>query len=155
VNFDPNFVYRTDAPLKGKVAIVSGRGSGHKLIHAGFVGMEMLDAACLGDVFTSPTPDQILEAAKKVGGGAGVLYIIKNYSGDIMNFEMATELAHAEGIRVFDIVIDDDAAVKGSLYTQGRWGLATMLAEKTYGVAAAQGCDLKQVADLCRRRVQS
>lgn len=152
VNVDPNFVYRVDAPIAGKVAIISGGGSGHEPMHAGFVGMGMLDAACPGEIFTSPTPDRILEAAKKVNGNAGVLYIVKNYSGDIMNFEMATELARAEGIRVLNISIDDDVAVKDSLYTQGRRGVGTtVLAEKICGAAAQQGYNLKQVADLCRR----
>ena len=152
VNFEPKFVYRADAPIQGKVAIISGGGSGHEPMHAGFVGMGMLDAACPGEVFTSPTPDQMLEAGKKVDGGAGVLYIVKNYSGDVMNFEMATELARSEGIRVLNVLIDDDIAVKDSLYTQGRRGVGTtVLAEKICGAAAEQGYDLKRVADLCRR----
>lgn len=152
VQFEPNFVYRADAPVQGKIAIISGGGSGHEPMHAGFVGMGMLDAACPGEVFTSPTPDQILEAAKKVDGGAGILYIVKNYSGDVMNFEMATELARAEGIQVLHILIDDDVAVKDSLYTQGRRGVGTtVLAEKICGAAAEQGYNLQQVADLCRR----
>lgn len=152
VDFDPTFVYRTDAPTQGKVAIISGGGSGHEPMHAGFVGRGMLDAACPGEVFTSPTPDQMLAAAQKVDGGAGILYIVKNYSGDVMNFEMATELARGEGIRVLNILIDDDVAVKDSLYTQGRRGVGTtILAEKICGAAAEQGDDLQQVADLCRR----
>jgi phosphoenolpyruvate---glycerone phosphotransferase subunit DhaK len=152
VNYDPAFVYRADVPVQGKVAIISGGGSGHEPMHAGFVGMGMLDAACPGEVFTSPTPDQMLEAAKRVDGGAGILYIVKNYSGDIMNFEMATELAHSEGIRVQSILIDDDVAVKDSLYTQGRRGVGTtVLAEKICGAAAQQGYDLHRIADLCRR----
>ncbi len=152
VNFDPDFVYRADAPIQGKVAIISGGGSGHEPMHTGFVGMGMLDAACPGYVFTSPTPDQMLEATKKVDGGAGVLYIVKNYSGDVMNFEMATELAQTEAMRVLSILIDDDVAVKDSLYTQGRRGVGTtVLAEKICGAAAIQGYDLRRVADLCRR----
>lgn len=152
VNFDPNFVYRADAPIQGKVAIISGGGSGHEPMHTGFVGMGMLDAACAGEVFTSPTPDQMLEATKKVNGECGVLYIVKNYSGDVMNFEMATELARSVGIQVLSILIDDDVAVKDSLYTQGRRGVGTtVLAEKISGAAAMQGYDLKQVANLCRR----
>jgi phosphoenolpyruvate---glycerone phosphotransferase subunit DhaK len=152
INFDPNFVYRADAPIKGKVAIISGGGSGHEPMHTGFVGMGMLDAACPGEVFTSPTPDQILAAAKAVDGGSGILYIVKNYSGDVMNFEMATELAESEGIRVLNILIDDDVAVKDSLYTQGRRGVGTtVLAEKICGAAAEQGYDLQQIANLCRR----
>jgi phosphoenolpyruvate---glycerone phosphotransferase subunit DhaK len=152
VHYDPTFVCRADAPIKGKVAIISGGGSGHEPMHAGFVGIGMLDAACPGEVFTSPTPDQMLEAAKSVDGGAGIIYIVKNYSGDVMNFEMATELARGEGIRVLNILIDDDVAVKDSLYTQGRRGVGTtVLAEKICGAAAQQGYDLQQIASLCRR----
>ncbi len=152
VNYDPNFVYRADAPIQGKVAIISGGGSGHDPMHAGFVGKGMLDAACPGEVFTSPTPDQMLAAAKQVDGGAGIIYIVKNYSGDVMNFEMATEIARSEGIRVLNILIDDDVAVQDSLYTQGRRGVGTtVLAEKICGAAAEQGYDLKRIADLCRR----
>ena len=152
VNFAPTFVYRSDAPVKGKVAIVSGGGSGHEPMHAGFVGMGMLDAACPGEVFTSPTPDQMLAAAKQVDGGAGILNIVKNYSGDVMNFEMATELARSEDMRVLNILIDDDVAVKDSLYTQGRRGVGTtVLAEKICGAAAEQGYGLQQVADLCAK----
>lgn len=152
VEYDPTFVYRVDAPIPGKVAIISGGGSGHEPMHAGFVGLGMLDAACPGEVFTSPTPDQMLAAAKKVDGGAGIVYIVKNYSGDIMNFEMATELARSEGIQVLNILIDDDVAVKDSLYTQGRRGVGTtVLAEKICGAAAQQRYDLQQVADLCRQ----
>jgi phosphoenolpyruvate---glycerone phosphotransferase subunit DhaK len=152
INFEPTYLCRVDAPRQGKVAIISGGGSGHEPMHTGFVGMGMLDAACPGEVFSSPTPDQMLAAAKAVDGGAGILYIVKNYSGDVMNFEMATELAYAEGIRVLNILIDDDVAVKDSLYTQGRRGVGTtILAEKICGAAAERGYDLQQVADLCRR----
>src|ERR671922_299627 len=98
VNFEPNYVYRADAPVQGKVALVSGGGSGHEPMHGGFVGMGMLDAACPGEVFTSPTPDQMLEATKAADGGAGVVHIVKNYTGDVMNFEMAADLARGEGI---------------------------------------------------------
>jgi dihydroxyacetone kinase-like protein len=151
VHFDPYFIYRADAPVQGKVAVISGGGSGHEPMHGGFVGLGMLDAACPGEVFTSPTPDQMLEAAKMVNGGAGVLNIVKNYSGDVMNFEMAAELAYSEGIQVLNILIDDDVAVKDSLYTQGRRGVGTtVLAEKICGAAAQQGYDLKQLAELCR-----
>ncbi|BAY98515.1 dihydroxyacetone kinase subunit DhaK [Tolypothrix tenuis PCC 7101] len=152
VSYEPTFVYRADAPAQGKVAIISGGGSGHEPMHAGFVGRGMLDAACPGEVFTSPTPDQMLAAAQKVNSGAGILYIVKNYSGDVMNFEMATELAQSEDIRVLNILIDDDVAVKDSLYTQGRRGVGTtVLAEKICGAAAEAGYDLQQIADLCRR----
>lgn len=152
VHLDPHFIYRTDAPIQNKVALISGGGSGHEPMHGGFVGFGMLDAACPGEVFTSPTPDQMLDAAKMVNGGAGVLNIVKNYSGDVMNFEMAAELAHSEGIQISNILIDDDIAVKDSLYTQGRRGVGTtVLAEKICGAAAEQGYDLKQLANLCRK----
>jgi dihydroxyacetone kinase-like protein len=152
VHFDPNFVYRADAPVKGKVAVISGGGSGHEPMHGGLVGVGMLHAACPGQVFTSPTPDQMLEATKMVNGGAGVLHIVKNYSGDVMNFEMAADMARSEGIRVLSILIDDDVAVKDSLYTQGRRGVGTtVLAEKICGAASEKGYDLKKVADLCRK----
>jgi len=152
VHYEPNFVYRADAPVKGKVAIVSGGGSGHEPMHGGLVGLGMLHAACPGEVFTSPTPDQMLEATKMVNGGAGVLHIVKNYSGDVMNFEMAADMARGEGIQVASILIDDDVAVKDSLYTQGRRGVGTtVLAEKICGAASEKGYDLKKVADLCRK----
>ena len=152
VHLNPHFIYRADAPIANKVALVSGGGSGHEPLHGGFVGMGMLDAACPGEVFTSPTPDQMLAAAKVVNSGAGVLNIVKNYSGDVMNFELAAELALSEGIKVANILIDDDVAVKDSLYTQGRRGVGTtVLAEKICGAAAEQGYNLKQLGDLCRR----
>jgi dihydroxyacetone kinase-like protein len=152
VHFDPNFVYRADAPVKGKVGVVSGGGSGHEPMHGGLVGHGMLHAACPGEVFTSPTPDQMLEATKMVNGGAGVLHIVKNYSGDVMNFEMAADMARSGGIDVLSILIDDDVAVKDSLYTQGRRGVGTtVLAEKICGAASEKGYSLKKVADLCRK----
>ena len=150
VTFDPNFIVRADAPVSGKVGVLSGGGSGHEPMHGGFVGRGMLDAACPGAVFTSPTPDQMLEATKAIDGGAGVLHIVKNYTGDVANFEMAAELAQAEGIEVRAVVIDDDVAVKDSLYTAGRRGVgATVLAEKIVGAAAERGDPLDKVADLC------
>lgn len=152
VHYDPNFVVRADAPVSGKVGVISGGGSGHEPMHGGFVGVGMLDAACPGAVFTSPTPDQMLEATKAVDGGAGVLHIVKNYTGDIMNFEMAAEMAQADGIDVVAVVIDDDVAVQDSLYTAGRRGVgATVLAEKICGAAAEKGYDLQAVAEMCRR----
>jgi dihydroxyacetone kinase-like protein len=152
VNFDPNYVVRADAPVQGKVALVSGGGSGHEPMHGGFVGPGMLDAACPGEVFTSPTPDQMLEATKAVNGGAGVLHVVKNYTGDIMNFEMAADLGKGEGIEVESVVIDDDVAVQDSLYTAGRRGVGTtVLAEKICGAAAEEGAALKDVAGLCRK----
>ena len=139
VHFDPNYIVRADAPVKGKVALVSGGGSGHEPMYGGFVGLGMLDAACPGAVFTSPTPDQMLEATKAVNGGAGVVHIVKNYTGDIMNFEMAAELAKAEGIDVEAVITNDDVAVQDSLYTAGRRGVGvTVLAEKITGAAAEQ-----------------
>src|ERR687886_103422 len=145
-------IVRADAPRAGKVALVSGGGSGHEPLHGGFVGKGMLDAACPGEVFTSPTPDQMLEATKAVDGGAGVLHIVKNYTGDVMNFEMAADLARGEGIEVEAVVIDDDVAVKDSLYTAGRRGVGTtVLAEKICGAAAEEGQPLARVAALCRK----
>ena len=121
-------------------ASLSGGGSGHEPMHGGFVGMGMLDAACPGEVFTSPTPDQMYEATKAVDGGAGVLHIVKNYTGDVLNFEMAADLARAEGIEVEAVVTDDDVAVQDSLYTAGRRGVGiTVLAEKIVGAAAEEG----------------
>jgi phosphoenolpyruvate---glycerone phosphotransferase subunit DhaK len=152
VVYEPYLVVRADAPVQGKVALVSGGGSGHEPMHGGFVGKGMLDAACPGEVFTSPTPDQMLEATKAVDGGAGVVHIVKNYTGDIMNFEMAAELARGEGIDVEAVVIDDDVAVQDSLYTAGRRGVGTtVLAEKICGAAAEEGKSLGDVAELCRK----
>jgi len=152
VHFNPDFVYRADAPVKGKVALISGGGSGHEPMHGGLVGMGMLHAACPGAVFTSPTPDQMHEPARMVNAGAGVLFLVKNYTGDVMNFEMAAELAAAEGIDVQNILIDDDVAVKDSLYTAGRRGVGTtVLAEKIVGAASEAGYSLKQMADLARK----
>jgi dihydroxyacetone kinase-like protein len=149
---EPNVVVRADAPRQGKVGVISGGGSGHEPMHGGFVGMGMLDAACPGAVFTSPVPDQMLAATKAVDGGAGVLHIVKNYTGDIMNFELAAELAQAEGIEVTSVVIADDVAVQDSLYTAGRRGVGgTVLAEKIVGAAAEEGQDLAAVTALCRR----
>jgi dihydroxyacetone kinase-like protein len=152
VYFDPHYIVRADAPVQGKVALVSGGGSGHEPMHGGFVGPGMLDAACPGEVFTSPTPDQVLDATKAVDGGAGVLHVVKNYTGDIMNFEMAADLAKSEGIEVEAVVIDDDVAVQDSLYTAGRRGVGTtVLAEKICGAAAEERRALGDVAELCRK----
>jgi len=152
VHFDPNYIARTDAPVKNKVALVSGGGSGHEPMHGGFVGYGMLDVACPGAVFTSPTPDQMLAATKAVDGGKGVLYIVKNYTGDVMNFEMAADLARMEGIQVESVMIDDDVAVQNSLYTAGRRGVgSTVLAEKICGAAAEEGRSLSEVVDICRK----
>ena len=152
VCFDPNYIVRKGSPFKDKVGIVSGGGSGHEPMHGGFVGHGMLDAACPGAVFTSPTPDQMLEATKRVDGGSGVLHIVKNYTGDIMNFEMAADLARGEGMKVESVVINDDIAVQDSLYTAGRRGVGTtVLAEKICGAAAEARRPLQDVADICRK----
>jgi phosphoenolpyruvate---glycerone phosphotransferase subunit DhaK len=145
-------IYRGDSPRPGKVGLVSGGGSGHEPLHGGFVGLGMLDAACAGEVFTSPVPDQMLAATKLVDGGAGVLHVVKNYTGDVMNFEMAAELAEAEtGARVVSVVTDDDVAVQDSTWTAGRRGVgATVVLEKIAGAAAEQGRSLDDVAEVAR-----
>lgn len=148
----PDHIHRADAPVQGKVALVSGGGSGHEPLHGGFVGYGMLDAAVPGAVFTSPTPDPIVDATKAVDGGAGVLHIVKNYTGDILNFETAADLALAEGIEVRAVVTNDDVAVKDSLYTAGRRGVAgTVLVEKIAGASAQRGDDLDTVAGIAEK----
>jgi dihydroxyacetone kinase-like protein len=154
LRYDPEaqIVVRAGAPVKGKVALVSGGGSGHEPLHGGFVGRGMLDAACPGEVFTSPVPDQMLAATKAVDGGAGVIHIVKNYTGDVMNFKLAAEDAADEGIAVESVLIDDDVAVEDSLYTAGRRGVgATVLVEKLAGAAAERGDDLDAVTAVALR----
>jgi dihydroxyacetone kinase-like protein len=153
VDHENKLVLRGDSPRSGKVALVSGGGSGHEPLHGGFVGEGMLDAACCGEVFTSPVPDQIVAATKAVDGGAGVLHIVKNYTGDVMNFEMAAEMCAAEtGVEVEAVVTDDDVAVQDSLYTVGRRGVGvTVLVEKIAGAAAEQGRSLTEVAGIARK----
>ncbi len=152
VDADAQIVVRADAPRAGKVALISGGGSGHEPLHGGFVGLGMLDAACPGEVFTSPVPDQMLAATKAVDGGAGVVHIVKNYTGDVMNFKLAAEDAADEGITVESVLIDDDVAVQDSLYTAGRRGVgATVLAEKLAGASAERGDDVATVAGVARR----
>src|SRR6266567_874561 len=147
VDVEQQLIVRKDAPVQGKVGIISGGGSGHEPMHGGFVGKGMLDAACPGEVFTSPTPDQMLEATKAIDGGAGVLHIVKNYTGDILNFEMAADLAKGEGIEVEAVITNDDVAVQDSLYTAGRRGVGvTVLLEKIVGGLAETGAPLGQVA---------
>ncbi|HOB10757.1 MAG TPA: dihydroxyacetone kinase subunit DhaK [Acetomicrobium sp.] len=142
-------VLRADSPRE-KVAVISGGGSGHEPMHGGYVGFGMLDAACPGEVFTSPTPDQMYEAAKVVDGGKGILFIVKNYTGDIMNFQMAADMLAAEGIPVEQVVINDDVAVEDSLYTAGRRGVGgTVLAEKIVGAKAEEGGTLEEVKRMC------
>jgi dihydroxyacetone kinase-like protein len=154
VQRDPAVIARADAPIQGKVALVSGGGAGHEPMHGGFVGAGMLDAACPGAVFTSPTPDQVQAAVEQVHGGAGVLLIVKNYTGDVLNFETAAELIAMDDVDVRTVVIDDDVAVKDSLYTAGRRGVAgTLLLEKIVGAAAEQGADLDRCEALARKVV--
>ena len=144
-------IARAGGPTAGKVGLVSGGGSGHEPLHGGFVGYGMLDAACPGEVFTSPVPDQMLLATKAVNGGAGVLHIVKNYTGDVLNFQMAAELADDEDIEVASVIVNDDVAVEDSLYTAGRRGVgATVFVEKMAGALAEQGADLASVAAVAR-----
>jgi phosphoenolpyruvate---glycerone phosphotransferase subunit DhaK len=153
VDHQLRIISRQDAPRAGKVGIVSGGGSGHEPLHGGFVGLGMLDAACAGEMFTSPVPDQMLAATRLVDGGAGVLHVVKNYTGDVLNFDMAAELAAAEsGAQVVAVITDDDVAVQDSTWTAGRRGVGvTVLLEKIAGAAAEQGRTLEQVADIARR----
>ncbi|MEP6598280.1 MAG: dihydroxyacetone kinase subunit DhaK [Actinomycetota bacterium] len=154
VHYGPDFIVRADAPVSGQVALVSGGGSGHEPLHGGFVGAGMLAAAVPGAVFTSPTPDAVLAATQAANGGAGVLHIVKNYTGDVLNFETAAELAAAEEIEVRSVVVDDDVAVKDSTWTAGRRGVGgTVLVEKIAGAAAARGDDLAAVHAIAQRVV--
>jgi phosphoenolpyruvate---glycerone phosphotransferase subunit DhaK len=159
INYDPVFIARKDAPVKGKVGLISGGGSGHEPMHGGYVGKGMLDAACPGAVFTSPTPDQMYEASKAVNGGAGILHIVKNYTGDVMNFELAADMLKSEGIAVESVLTDDDVAVEDSLYTAGRRGVGlTVIMEKLLGAAAEQKmslADIKKLGEQIRRTGRS
>jgi dihydroxyacetone kinase-like protein len=151
VDVENKVITRASGPTAGKVGLVSGGGSGHEPLHGGFVGYGMLDAACPGEVFTSPVPDQMLIATRAVNGGAGVLHVVKNYTGDVLNFQMAAEMAEDEGIEVVPVVINDDVAVEDSLYTAGRRGTgATVFVEKIAGALAEQGADLAAVAAVAR-----
>src|SRR5512132_3024756 len=149
VDVENKVITRAGGATQGKVGLISGGGSGHEPLHGGFVGYGMLDAACPGEVFTSPTPDQMHEATKVVDGGAGVVHIVKNYTGDVMNFDMAAEMAAEEaGVKVESIVTNDDVAVQDSLYTAGRRGVGvTVLLEKIAGGAAQDGRSLAEVAE--------
>lgn len=152
IDHENKVVYRAEPTRQGKVGLISGGGSGHEPMHGGFVGLGMLDAACAGEVFTSPVPDQMLAATTEVDAGAGVLHIVKNYTGDVMNFEMAAEMAADSGVRVESVVVDDDVAVQDSLYTAGRRGVGlTVLLEKIVGAAAEEGRDLDAILELARR----
>ncbi len=152
VDHEQKVIFRGDSPRPGKVGLVSGGGSGHEPLHGGFVGLGMLDAACAGEMFSSPVPDQMMAATEGVDGGAGVLHIVKNYTGDVMNFEMAAEMSAAgSGIEVVSVATNDDVAVKDSLYTVGRRGVGvTVLVEKMAGAAAEQGRSLAEVAEVAR-----
>ncbi|MBD8205590.1 dihydroxyacetone kinase subunit DhaK [Microbacterium sp. CFBP 8790] len=152
VDAENRVILRAEPTRAGKVALVSGGGSGHEPMHGGFVGRGMLDAAAAGEVFTSPTPDQVLAATQAVDAGAGVLHIVKNYTGDVLNFEMAAELAAAEGVEVESVLVADDVAVQDSTWTAGRRGTGTtVILEKIVGARAEEGADLAAVADLARR----
>jgi len=152
VNLEPKYILRSDSASQSKVVIISGGGSGHEPMHTGFVGKGMLDGACPGEIFTSPTPDQMYECAKASHNGKGVLFLVKNYTGDVMNFEMAAEMLNDEGIKTQNILIDDDVAVKDSLYTAGRRGVGTtVIMEKIVGAAAEAGYDLEQCAALATK----
>jgi len=151
VDVENKVITRAGGARQGKVGLVSGGGSGHEPLHGGFVGYGMLDAACPGEVFTSPVPDQMLIATRAVNGGAGVLHVVKNYTGDVLNFQMAAEMAEDEGIEVVPVVINDDVAVEDSLYTAGRRGTgATVFVEKIAGALAEEGADLAAVAAVAR-----
>ncbi|WP_067177115.1 dihydroxyacetone kinase subunit DhaK [Microtetraspora niveoalba] len=151
VDIENKIIFRRDAPRPGKVGLVSGGGSGHEPLHGGYVGYGMLDAACPGEIFTCPVPDQIVEATTGVNGGAGVLHIVKNYTGDVLNFEMAAELSGDEGVEVMGVLVDDDVAVRDSLYTAGRRGTgAALFVEKIAGALAESGAPLAEVARVGR-----
>ena len=152
VDHENRVIFRAEPTRAGKVAVISGGGSGHEPLHGGFVGVGMLDAACAGQVFTSPTPDQMLAATVGTDAGAGVLHVVKNYTGDVMNFEMAAELAVEQGVRVETVVVADDVAVEDSLYTAGRRGVGlTVLLEKIVGAAAEEGRDLDAVVAVANK----
>jgi phosphoenolpyruvate---glycerone phosphotransferase subunit DhaK len=152
VDASRRLIVRADAPRSGKVGLVSGGGSGHEPLHGGFVGLGMLDAACPGEIFTSPVPDQMLAAATAVDGGAGVVFVVKNYTGDVMNFQMAAELAGDEGVGVETVLVNDDVAVEDSTWTAGRRGTgATVFVERIAGALAEEGAPVKDVAEIGRR----
>lgn len=156
VDAENRVIVRRDAPVADKVALVSGGGSGHEPLHGGFVGPGMLDAACPGEVFTSPVPDQMVRAAAAVDSGNGVLFVVKNYTGDVLNFQMAAELAEDEGLQVASVLVNDDVAVTDSTFTAGRRGTgATLFVEKIAGAAAEEGMPLERVEALARQVVES
>ncbi|MGW7518541.1 dihydroxyacetone kinase subunit DhaK [Streptomyces sp. NPDC054796] len=156
VDVEHRVIVRRDAPVADKVALVSGGGSGHEPLHGGFVGPGMLDAACPGEIFTSPVPDQMTRAAAAVDSGQGVLFIVKNYTGDVLNFDMAAEMAEDEGVRVAKVLVQDDVAVTDSLFTAGRRGTgATLFVEKLAGALAEEGAPLERVEAMARQVADS
>lgn len=156
INEELKIVYRKDLPIKGKVGLISGGGSGHEPAHAGYVGDGMLDCAICGEIFTSPTPDQVLEAIKLADSGEGVFMVIKNYTGDVMNFEMAKDMAEMEGINVDYIIVNDDVAVEDSTYTTGRRGIAgTIFVHKVLGAMARSGKNLNEMKAMAEKIVKN
>ena len=156
INEDMKIIYRKDLPIKGKVGLISGGGSGHEPAHAGYVGDGMLDCAICGDIFTSPTPDQVLEAIKLADSGQGVFMVIKNYTGDVMNFEMAKDMAEMDGINVDYIIVNDDVAVEDSTYTSGRRGIAgTIFVHKVLGAMAREGKSLEEIKAMAEKIVKN
>lgn len=156
INEDLKIVYRKDLPIKGKVGLISGGGSGHEPAHAGYVGDGMLDCAICGEIFTSPTPDQVLEAIKLADSGEGVFMVVKNYTGDVMNFEMAKDMAEMEGIKVDYIIVNDDVAVEDSTYTTGRRGIAgTVFVHKVLGAMARDGKSLDEMKSMAEKIVKN
>lgn len=156
INEDLKIVYRKDLPIKGKVGLISGGGSGHEPAHAGYVGDGMLDCAICGEIFTSPTPDQVLEAIKLADSGEGVFMVVKNYTGDVMNFEMAKDMAEMEGIKVDYIIVNDDVAVEDSTYTTGRRGIAgTVFVHKVLGAMARDGKSLDEMKAMAEKIVKN
>lgn len=156
INEELKIVYRKDLPIKGKVGLISGGGSGHEPAHAGYVGDGMLDCAICGEIFTSPTPDQVLEAIKLADSGEGVFMVIKNYTGDVMNFEMAKDMAEMEGIKVDYIIVNDDVAVEDSTYTTGRRGIAgTVFVHKVLGAMARSGKSLEEMKAMAEKIVKN
>ncbi|MDU3198863.1 MAG: dihydroxyacetone kinase subunit DhaK [Anaerococcus hydrogenalis] len=156
INEDMKIIYRKDLPIKGKVGLISGGGSGHEPAHAGYVGDGMLDCAICGEIFTSPTPDQVLEAIKLADSGQGVFMVIKNYTGDVMNFEMAKDMAEMDGINVDYIIVNDDVAVEDSTYTSGRRGIAgTIFVHKVLGAMAREGKSLEEIKAMAEKIVKN
>ena len=156
INEDMKIIYRKDLPIKGKVGLISGGGSGHEPAHAGYVGDGMLDCATCGEIFTSPTPDQVLEAIKLADSGQGVFMVIKNYTGDVMNFEMAKDMAEMDGINVDYIIVNDDVAVEDSTYTSGRRGIAgTIFVHKVLGAMAREGKSLEEIKAMAEKIVKN